>query len=496
MPRFHLLAVLIPAVLTACSAQPPDQQTTPVAPSFAAADAVTLPGAFYPISVGNQWTFRRVVSLSVIPDAGEPPPPEVTVDQMSRRQTMIYGEGDAQYILEQDYIGPYPGLARLYRQDRSGLYEGILYAPPSKTTAGPQLLGKALSARAGADPSCLEALLRRHAEVMGLVNGAVPPGDGLRPGEFLRLAYPLHEGATWVVADSPLLVSTVEGVDLIAGSPAYRIRFENELIGPDDQVYLWFGRCGSVAVYMRLEAVATDETGNRIGTAVSEETWDLQSVDIDRGGCEVGSDNGVVGGNFNAYPLAVGNRWTYRIEYRQPLGWFATVVIADQEQVSTADVDGRTYIKEVVTARAPAGWTSVSYLRQDPKGLYRLDRPAFAVRSKHETVRAVAWAAVGGGPGEATELVYPLQVGRAWTIRDDAVLGLWTATVEARERLSLPVGEYDAFRIRIERNTAPSGSELFVWYGSAGVLRVLALTQTIDGISSEEWTLQELELTR
>lgn len=496
--RFPLLAVFIPVVLIAiaCSVDPTDQETTPVAPSFTVDDAVTLPGAFYPLSVGNRWTYRRVMSLSVVPDEGTPPPPEVTVDTMTRRQVWIQSLADREYVREEDYIGPYLWSVRWYRQDRHGLYEGGIPTRVSgKLTAGSRPLGSAVSMRVGADPTCLGALLRKHAEVMQLAFGT-PPGNGSDSGEIQRLAYPLHEGVTWVVNDFPLVVATVEGLDRIAGSPAYRIRIDNELTGPDDQVYYWFGRCGFVAMHTRLEAVATDENGSRIGVAVSEETWDLESVDIDHGGCEVGSDNGVIGGDINTYPLAVGNHWTYRIERRYPLSWYVTVFIVDEEQVATADIDGRTYIKEVLTYRAPAELTSVSYLRQDHEGLYRLDPPQLAAGSPQKGAHALARAVVSGDLGEQTELAYPLKVGRTWTIRDDATHGLWTATVEARERVSLPIGEYNAFRVRINRETDPVGSELLVWYGSVGVLRVLSQSQTIEGIATEEWTLQEVDLKR
>jgi hypothetical protein len=502
--RIHLLAAVVPAALMACSVEAPQQESTPVTPLLSA-EAVTLPGAFYPLSPGNEWVYRYRIEFQLFPDDGPPEPPQVVVQTVRRRQTDYYEHEGTEYLVEEESVGFLTTAKRLYRQDRRGLYEADVPLIEGAKSGGPVLadrmqhLVSAVASRSNVDPACIASHLRRHAEIMAIVMGsspqATPPGDGLQRDELLRLAYPLRPGAAWVVRDEPLFVSTVEGVDPGAGSPAYRIRMDSDLFGPDDQVHFWYGRCGFGGMRAHLEGVAFDMNGHRLGYIVSEETWDLVGVDIDRAGCEVRPETDDHGGNVNSYPIQAGNRWTYEIRTSVVIGGGPPVVattIADDEQVGWVDIEGRSYMKEVTTSRDAVPWTAVQYLRQDRAGLYSLDSQTSSARS---AILGAAMALRGGaGEGEATQLVYPLKVGDTWTIRDNETLGKWTATVEGKDRLSLPAGDFDAHRIRVVRDYESVGDELFVWYARSGLVKVFAHSRTVKGYVEEEWTLQELDL--
>lgn len=502
--RIHLLAAVVPAALMACSIEAPQQESTPVTPLLSA-EAVTLPGAFYPLSPGNEWVYRRRFEFQLIPDDGPPLPPVVTVITIRHRQTDYYEHEGNEYLVEEEFVDFLPSKKLLYRQDRRGLYEADLPLIEGAKSEGPVLAGRmqnivsAVTSRYDVDPGCIARHLRRHAEVVAMVTGstpqATPPGDGLQRDELLRLAYPLRPGAAWVVRDDPLYVSTVEGIDPRDGSPAYRIRMDSDLFGPDDLVHFRYGRCGFDGMRAHLEGVATDMNGHRIGYIVSEETWDPVAVDIDRAGCAVRPEPGDHGGNVNSYPIRVGNRWTYEIRTSEVMDGGTPVVattIADDEQVEWVDVDGRSYMKEAITSRGEPSWTAVQYLRQDRAGLYSLDP---STSSRRSTILGAAMALRGGaGEGEATQLVYPIKVGDTWTIRDNDTLGKWTATVEGKDRLSLPAGEFDTHRIRIDRDYDSFGDELLVWYSRSGLVKVFAHSRTVKGFVEEEWTLQELDL--
>jgi len=502
--RIHLLAAVIPAALVACSVEPPQQESTPVTPLLSV-EAVTLPGAFYPLSPGNEWVYRHRFEMQLIPDDGPSDPPEVVVETVRRRQTDYREHEGTEYLLEEESVGFLTTAKRLYRQDRRGLYEADVPLIEGTKSDGPVLADRMLSivsavaSRQDVDPACIARHLQRHAEVVAMVTGSSPqpspPGDGLQRDELLRLAYPLRPGAAWVVRDTPLFVSTVEGLDPRAGSPAYRIRMDSDLFGPDDLVHFWYGRCGFGGMRAHLEGVLVDLNGHRLGSIVSEETWDLVGVDIDRAGCVVRPETDDHGGNVNSYPIKVGNRWTYEIRTSEVIGGGPPVeatMIADDEQVERVDTNGRSYMKEVTTSRDAVPWTAVQYLRQDRAGLYSLDPPTSSARS---AVLGAAMALRGGaGEGEATQLVYPLKVGDTWTIRDNETLGKWTANVEGKDRLSLPAGDFDAHRIRIVRDYDSLGDELLVWYSRSGLLKVFAHSRTVKGFVEEEWTLQELDL--
>ncbi|UCH83380.1 MAG: hypothetical protein JSW50_13115, partial [Candidatus Latescibacterota bacterium] len=130
----------------------------------------------------------------------------------------------------------------------------------------------------------------RHAARLRIARSSIEPETGLgaafsgRPGgvfpeEIARLSYPLHPGAVYPVRTEPFgvdaAVDGIEVLDLPAGRfHGYRIRIISELLDPDDQVVLWYGRCGELGSLIHLETIAMDvETGEMVRIISTETSW-------------------------------------------------------------------------------------------------------------------------------------------------------------------------------------------------------------------------------
>ena len=121
------------------------------------------------------------------------------------------------------------------------------------------------------------------------------PG-GLLPEELLWLPYPPHPKTRWIQRLIPFrVVSEVEAhesLDLPAGRfAAYRVRIENSLLGEDDRVTVWIGRCGRLGFNIHKEIVALDiDTGEMVRIS-SDEIEVLTHVDLaEPGRCSGGPD--------------------------------------------------------------------------------------------------------------------------------------------------------------------------------------------------------------
>ena len=228
------------------------------------------------------------------------------------------------------------------------------------------------------------------------------------------------------------------------------------------------------------------------------------------------------------YPLAVGNRWDYLVN--------AQAVIVDNQGAQPPEVvqypwtllitdvthlNQRLYYvqTEFDPSAGGPGPTGMFFERQDRTGLFELDaspimlsarggsaaperlsplasrlvarfesmpaaaahrdawrRAALALGRKLDgALHPIAVASAAGvpippPPGEIATLRYPLFVGASWILRENPH---FDRHVAARERLSVPSGDYASWRIE-------EGSELFgpndrvtFWYGDPGLLRIL-----------------------
>ncbi len=199
-----------------------------------------------------------------------------------------------------------------YRQDRSGLYEAdvAITQPPAAAdnrpapkgdgaditlASGQSYVDQLLSKVAPGDHlAAYKAALIRNLELHQMIRdmtssatftaaAASPPG-GPKTDEIMRLRYPLHPGQSWSIRETPGFDSTVERREIldlpIGRRAAWRIRIDAEFFGPNDEVYLWFSRCGQLGLYARIEGVARDENGNILGNFITEENEVLEGLDI------------------------------------------------------------------------------------------------------------------------------------------------------------------------------------------------------------------------
>jgi hypothetical protein len=60
----------------------------------------------------------------------------------------------------------------------------------------------------------------------------------------------------------------------------WRIRYFSERFGPQDQVRVWYGRDGYLALVALLEGEAVDAEGNPIGTAIMRFSERLDGIEL------------------------------------------------------------------------------------------------------------------------------------------------------------------------------------------------------------------------
>jgi hypothetical protein len=235
------------------------------------------------------------------------------------------------------------------------------------------------------------------------------------------------------------------------------------------------------------------------------------------------------------YPLTLGSLWRYEMQVvtkllpigGPPAPFDIQVSQVTHDLIVTEELFGRTYVVELQRTEAAGQEPYVAYVRyrQDRAGLYEADVPVddppgmgsgrvstAASRSALRDARAWERASDGlrdparraayrlafdrmaarrallrgnlGGalrpadrpgsgvlPGEILRLDYKMRPGASWTIRPDP---LFTSTVEARERLALPVGEKRAYRVRVDSERFGPNDRIHVWYSTEGLLLLTA----------------------
>ena len=257
--------------------------------------------SFYPLAIGNQWTYSIRSRSTIVTEAGAQPP-VVTQSPWIASITGTAVTDTRTYFIQAEYdprvVGPGPGPAStiLMREDRSGLYEADQFIRATPTALRPTA---ATQWRASMDPAIAgttqSAAFARAADViaarldlvMGGGMGRPSPG-GPDPGEISMLRYPLRPGAHWVVRNSPLFTRTV--VDrVVARLPAgvfdsWKLRGDSELFGSTDRVHFWYGRAGLLRIRIHVEAEATDEAGNSVGRLIVDQDQVLTALTLHRPG--------------------------------------------------------------------------------------------------------------------------------------------------------------------------------------------------------------------
>ncbi|HTM57805.1 MAG TPA: hypothetical protein VL123_05260 [Candidatus Udaeobacter sp.] len=262
-------------------------------------------GGFYPLSIGNAWTYDTRFEMTLIDSAGNAFRGPAESHVIDRSLTGTISSLDREYVQETSFQrvpgGPSQILAPVfYRQDRSGLYELDLVPPgtPARPMTSADLRSRraaAIAASLGGRVSAVSVmnLLDRIDRATGVAFGATaaashaPTLAGGRPGgvlpdEITRLQYPLRPGQHWVIRGDPLFESTVEAMESV-DEPAgrfngARIRINSDLFGANDRVHTWYGRDGFLKLSAHVEGIATDEAGNVIGRLLSDMSEDLSAI--------------------------------------------------------------------------------------------------------------------------------------------------------------------------------------------------------------------------
>jgi hypothetical protein len=291
----------------------------------AAASTEPLNGEFYPLSIGDHWSFHRTVTITV-EVLTDPPDVRVESSEATLEREIVGTEviEGLEYLVERsslEVIGR-PGVKTTwtrFRQDRSGLYVADVSStqpPPSDLAAAassdadgglvPYAFRKFLTGagrpRSPAARLAMSEQLRRleklerslepgDADAGGPAQGSGPPGQFFL-GELRALDYPLHPGAAWFTRTEPFSVrSEVEAhevVSLPAGKfPCFRVRVDNELLEPDDRIFAWYGRCGNLANSRHVETLAMDVETGEIARITTDDSTILSCVSLaEPGGCE------------------------------------------------------------------------------------------------------------------------------------------------------------------------------------------------------------------
>ena len=264
-------------------------------------------GEFYPLAVGNTWTYSGSRSMGVEGSS----PFDYTVEETRTITGMEELFGREYFIEEQvssftSAVGPnVVTYWYRYRQDRAGLYEAdvSITDPPSndlEAAGGSQwdeLWQRSITDLESIDSEAVARMKIAHFRKIEAVNELLGrrtgntmltgrPG-GILPDEIQRLEYPLHVRQEWIIRETPLFSSTVERMevlDLPAGRMnGWKISVYSEFLDENDTIYIWYSRSGFLAQEIHLETETTLIDGT-VETMISDETLYLESYDLEGNG--------------------------------------------------------------------------------------------------------------------------------------------------------------------------------------------------------------------
>jgi hypothetical protein len=243
------------------------------------------PSGRYPLQLGNEWKYRAHVTIHTMPDVGEPSEEEIVRTTKSEITGASAWLGRCYAIEERTITENGDRFTQFvhYRQDRAGLYE------VAEATNGPTEGMESAFATTLREQRNPEAWSRAFEAVQVRVRALQSIRGGVLEGELTRLEYPLRQNQEWVVIDDAFFMSSrVEGrvlLDLPTGrTPAWKVRMESSLFGPDDDVCMFYGNDGYLGWQLSLVSEVTDELGERIGTVFFTDEEYLEELSIDRRG--------------------------------------------------------------------------------------------------------------------------------------------------------------------------------------------------------------------
>ncbi len=304
-------ALIVLLSLCACS----DRSTTdPIAQStsarsVASTDAMghghdTPDAGAYPLAVGNEWDYAGSFRVAIVEDGDDPAWTEIDrteFDHVIGTETRPEGEYRLveQVTNEPGYGGETIWWERL-RQTRAGLFAldvplteppldapVVLRVPVARRDATWERLAADLPAgRREAYRRAWNVLMEKRSAVAGAMAALGRGHGGAHDDEIVRLVYPLHPGRTWVMRENPHFEAFVEGSDLldlpIGKTRAWRIRIDSDLFSPADRAVTWYGKAGFLGQSVHTVAIATDENGQPIGTAIADDLLFLTDVNLNR----------------------------------------------------------------------------------------------------------------------------------------------------------------------------------------------------------------------
>jgi hypothetical protein len=232
-------ALVTAAVLMGLAAGCEDEPVAPPPPP-------PEPAPFYPLTVGEAWTYdrARTVRFWALDGSGEVQPP-IEFEGGAERELVTTEElAGVVYVVERQWFFADAGVDtvvtwRRYRQDDSGLYRAVL--------------------------------------AFSIPPGSVPPVDSL--SELTILRYPLAVGNEWPVSPGGATVRRVESLDTLATSrgqvQGLRIRVIAPTDGPNDIHREWYGTDGLLRAFDHTELLAMDPGSGETVRIVSDESTEL-----------------------------------------------------------------------------------------------------------------------------------------------------------------------------------------------------------------------------
>jgi hypothetical protein len=307
-----LLALLLPLALALGCARTAQDVTGPAAATVA--DLELDPQAlvigesglhpdfnaapFFPLEVGNHWTYGQTIVLSTIPQDGEAT--NEVLHMTNQHELMcVQKAGSNNYVAErrtsENFLGP-ADFWIYYRQDGRGLYEvddNSALVPCASALESSPVAARATSDATGAsawdrlwarrtplrspeDESSLQREWARQSLLHQRIRFALGMGPAVGPSrlppteaqanEIQRLRYPMHTGQQWLIRPDPMFASRVVARQRLRTEAglvtAYKIRIISDLFSPRDRVFLWYGPVGYVGMVAQLEGIGVDKAGN------------------------------------------------------------------------------------------------------------------------------------------------------------------------------------------------------------------------------------------
>ncbi len=319
LQSLNVVICVLAVSLSGCSKSSPLE---PLAKGAAASAGNQTPAAaasgygsssFYPLGIGNTWTYEGGGSIRAISGGDGSPGQDFSYafTEVHRLIGTTHHEGTA-YVVEEEVhqeipespYGPVTFWDRL-RQDPQGLFslDTLLQEPPAMdpngiiAAAASPRMGHAFGVdvagmrREGVSQASIERFAARVEMFREAAHGIARRGDASPPSglELKRLVYPLHPGLNWSIRSDfpwPVRVGKMEALDTPAGKfSAFRIDVNpfGNLIQEGEWIRIWYSREGFLGYSIHTFLEGTNEDGEPTGiTYVADETMKVTSMHIER----------------------------------------------------------------------------------------------------------------------------------------------------------------------------------------------------------------------